>query len=124
MGRTSLEPEPCALPITSSGAERPVYLHAHPSLSRLPLKIAFAVQTYLKHYGTPEQSTLLTTDAALVTQSAKDSMVEVLDSVQSLVQNEMTKQITDLKRHRNQEHARIYQLPQEVFVEIMLAATS
>ncbi|KAG8894761.1 hypothetical protein FRC01_012773, partial [Tulasnella sp. 417] len=86
--------------------------------------VAFAVQTYLKHYGTPDLSTLLTTDASLGTESAKDSMVEVLNDLQSLVNKEMTKQLISLKRRRNQEHSRIYHLPHEVFVEITLAATS
>lgn len=66
---------------------------------------------------------LLATDASLVTESAKDSMVEVLDHLQSLVNEEMTKRSTDLKRRRNREHAPIYRLPHEVFVDIMLAAT-
>ncbi|KAG8934847.1 hypothetical protein FRC00_011780, partial [Tulasnella sp. 408] len=86
--------------------------------------VAFAIQTYLKHYRTPEQSTLLTTDASLATESAKDLMVEVLTNLQSLVSEEITSQLTHLKRRRNQEHARIYQLPQEIFVEIVLAANS
>ncbi|KAG8935108.1 hypothetical protein FRC00_011459 [Tulasnella sp. 408] len=86
--------------------------------------VAFAVQTYLKHSSTPEQLTLLTTDTSLATESAKDSMVEVLTNLQSLVSEEITSQLTHLKRRRNQEHAQIYQLPQEVFVEIVLAATS
>ncbi|KIO27978.1 hypothetical protein M407DRAFT_22746 [Tulasnella calospora MUT 4182] len=86
--------------------------------------VAFAVRTYLEHYSTSEQSTLLATDTSLATEPAKDSMVDVLKNLQSLVNEEMTKQSTDLKRRRNREHSRIYQLPQEVFVEIMLAATS
>ncbi|KIO27979.1 hypothetical protein M407DRAFT_22747 [Tulasnella calospora MUT 4182] len=86
--------------------------------------VAFAVRTYLEHYSTSEQSTLLATDASLATEPAKDSMVDTLKNLQSLVIEEMTKQSTYLKRRRNQEHSRIYQLPQEVFVEIMLTATS
>ncbi|KAG8899481.1 hypothetical protein FRC01_010499 [Tulasnella sp. 417] len=86
--------------------------------------VASAVQTYLKHLSTPEVSTLLTTDASLAAESAKDSMIEVLKNLQSLVNEEMTKQSTSLKRRRNQEHSRIYQLPHEVFIEITLAATS
>ncbi|KAG8934846.1 hypothetical protein FRC00_011779 [Tulasnella sp. 408] len=86
--------------------------------------VAFAVQTYLKHSSTPEQLKLLTTDTSLSTESAKDSMVEVLTNLQSLVSEEITGQLTHLKRRRNQEHAQIHQLPQEVFVEIVLAATS
>ncbi|KAG8911608.1 hypothetical protein FRC00_006184 [Tulasnella sp. 408] len=86
--------------------------------------VTFAIQTYFKHYSTPEQSTLLTTDVSLATDSAKDSMIEVLDHLQALVTEEMTRQSTQLKRRRNHEHARIYQLPQEIFAEIMLAATS
>ncbi|KAG8898112.1 hypothetical protein FRC00_003287, partial [Tulasnella sp. 408] len=86
--------------------------------------VAFAIQTHLKHYSTPEQSTLLTTDASLATESAKDSMIGVLINLQYLVKKEITRQLTHLKRRRNQEHARIYQLPNEVFVEIVRAATS
>ncbi|KAG8919970.1 hypothetical protein FRC00_010671, partial [Tulasnella sp. 408] len=86
--------------------------------------VTFAIQTYFKHYSTPEQSTLLTTDASLATESAKNSMIEVFDRLQALVTEEMTRQSTQLKRRRNQVHARIYQLPQEIFAEIMLAATS
>ncbi|KAG8893142.1 hypothetical protein FRC00_010959 [Tulasnella sp. 408] len=86
--------------------------------------VTFAIREYLKHYSTPMQLTLLTTDASLATKSAKDSMVEALDHLQSLINEEMARQSTQLKRRRNHEHARIYQLPQEVFAEIMLAATS
>ncbi|KAG8943785.1 hypothetical protein FRC00_010950, partial [Tulasnella sp. 408] len=70
------------------------------------------------------QLTLLTTDASLATESAKDSMIGILDRLQALITEEMTRQSTQLKRRRNHEHARIYQLPQEIFAEIMLAATS
>ncbi|KAG8914382.1 hypothetical protein FRC00_014061 [Tulasnella sp. 408] len=86
--------------------------------------VAFAIQVHLKHYSSPEESTLLTTDASLATESAKDSMIEVLNNLQSLVKTEITRQLIHLKRRRNQEHAQIYQLPQEVFVEIVRAATS
>ncbi|KIO27980.1 hypothetical protein M407DRAFT_22748 [Tulasnella calospora MUT 4182] len=91
-----------------------------------PIKdvVAFAVQKYLEHYSTSEQSTLLDTDASLATEPAKDSMIGVLKNLQSLVNEEVVRQSTYLKRRRNQEHSRIYQLPQEVFVEIMLTATS
>lgn len=58
VGRTSLEPEPCALP---GVLQRTLIIHK-PILpfqgTRMSLAqdiVAFAVQTYLQHYGTPEQ---------------------------------------------------------------------
>ncbi|KIO27976.1 hypothetical protein M407DRAFT_22744 [Tulasnella calospora MUT 4182] len=86
--------------------------------------VNLAVQTYFQHYSTPEQSTLPTTDASLITESSKDLMVEVLENVRSLANEEITKRTTHLKRRRNQEHASIYQLPHEVFAEIILVAGS
>lgn len=51
-------------------------------------------------------------------------MIEVLENVRSLINEEITKRTTFLKRRRNQEHASIYKLPYEVFAEIILLASS
>ncbi|KAG8891721.1 hypothetical protein FRC01_014548, partial [Tulasnella sp. 417] len=51
-------------------------------------------------------------------------MIKVLENVQSLVNEEITKRTAHLKRRRNQEHASIHKLPYEVFAEIILIAAS
>ncbi|KAG8899510.1 hypothetical protein FRC01_010484 [Tulasnella sp. 417] len=86
--------------------------------------VNLAVQAYFQHYSTPEQSTLLATDPSLTAESSKDSMIKVLESVQSLVNEEIIKRTTDLKRRRNQVHASIYQLPHEIFAEILAVVGS
>ncbi|KAG8899478.1 hypothetical protein FRC01_010502 [Tulasnella sp. 417] len=86
--------------------------------------VNLAVQAYFQHYSTAEQSTLLATDPSLAAESSKDLMIKVLESARSLVNEEITKRTTDLKRRRNQVHASIYQLPHEIFAEILAIAGS
>ncbi|KAG9043680.1 hypothetical protein FS837_009248 [Tulasnella sp. UAMH 9824] len=92
-----------------------------PSQSEFPGEKEFiktTVSTYLGLCTNHSISETILDDKYLTSEPAKDNLIGTLERIQDII----TREVTKLKRRRNNEHSLIYQLPPEVFVEILLLA--